>query len=133
MLLWVTVMAGLKPTPAEEMDGFIDSEPPVDAPVHSYTPQGATKPAPQSSTPPPPLKQEIPDNLYIAALLKKLGIDPTDKDQTNAAVRSITELELIPANFDKIIDRLSVRLEEQRKTEEEAERLKETNAAPVTA
>jgi hypothetical protein len=51
------------------------------------------------STPPPPPPKPPTDKELIAVLLEKLGVDWKDKDQAEAAVWSITELELVETNF----------------------------------
>jgi hypothetical protein len=79
--------------------GFIDyAEPPQKSSVTAYKAQGATKPAQPSPTAPAKSKTN-PDRPLVGILLQKLGIDPYNKEEAAAAVRSITELEPVEDNF----------------------------------
>jgi len=125
---WVAVMAGLKPTPAEEMDGDYP-DPPQKSSVATQERRGNTKPAQGgSSSTHPPQKTDKP---RIAEHLEELGIDWKNADVARAAIKSITQLEPTEDNFPEIEARLAVRVEEQREAKAEAERLKNSNAAPV--
>ena len=89
-------------------------------PPHST--QGRTR------TPIPP-KPPVSDKEKIATYLEKLGIDWKNAEQAKAAIRSITQLDPEEKNFPEIASRLSVRVQEQREAQVEAERLKKLNAA----
>jgi hypothetical protein len=78
--------------------------------------------------PPKPPKS---DNERIAIQLEALGIDWKDAEAAKAAIKSITQLEPEEANFPEIAARLSIRVQEQREAKAEAEKLKQSNAAPV--
>ena len=71
------------------------------------------------------------DKERIAEHLEELGIDWKNADVARAAIKSITQLEPTEDNFPEIEARLAVRVEEQREAKAEAERLKNSNAAPV--
>ena len=71
------------------------------------------------------------DRKKIAAHLKELGVDYKNAEIAKAMIKSITQLEPEEANFPDIEGRLAVRVQEQREAKAEAERLKNSNAAPV--
>lgn len=49
----------------------------------------------------------------IMALIKKLGFDPKGKSEWDATVKAMTDLELLPENYENIVGRLNTKLSVQ--------------------
>ena len=90
---WIVVMAGLKPTPAEEMDG-IQTEKPT-----------------EKAMPKVILSKSLKSQIVI--VLKKLGYNPQTKADYYELVGELTSLELEEANYGEIVARLDVLLKER--------------------
>ena len=118
---WVVVMAGLKPTPAEEMDG-------IAATVAAEENKANAPQLPKAPTNKPQTdlfgKTHTPEQMQkftIVGLIKDLEVEysPTPEGYAKA-VSDLAQLDLVPANYDEIIGRLEVRLAE--KYEQEAQK-----------
>lgn len=105
---WVAELAGYSSTPAEEMDGVINQ---------------TKEPFPSRQvTQPPPAPKKNTDSLddkkrTMALQLHNLGYEMKGmtRADADAAVKKHTGLDPIPGNFDEIITRLDVVIDERRK------------------
>lgn len=91
---WVAELAGMKSTPAEEIN-YDKEEIPEDAPVIVA---GTDTDEPESNT--------LTQRRAISALLKARGVDTTDGEACKRYVADETQLELVESNFPLIIKKL---------------------------
>lgn len=101
---WVAELAGMKTTPAEEMDGVFDQTPvhadaiPV---VHMDDPEA------EEANNHIDIPTSVPaQKQRIYALLKKRGVDVSDGMACKTYVADLTQLELVESNYVEIIRQL---------------------------
>ncbi len=103
---WVAELAGMKSTPAEEMDGVaFDKSPIADDAVPTVTyddHEAPTAATPQLDIPTDPKEQRK----MLFAILKHRGVDVTDGATCKRYVADETQLELVESNYAAIIEAL---------------------------
>lgn len=93
---WVAELAGMRSTPAEEMDGYDKSPVPADAvPTVTYDEESQ-----------PTIPNAKAQRARIRDLLKERGVDVSDGKACKQYVADETQLDLVEANFPKIIELL---------------------------
>lgn len=106
---WVAELAGMKSTPAEEMDGMYDQTPIKESSVPIVTYDDPEDPAPSEEA---DNHIDIPTDVLaqkkrIMALLKKRGVDVSSGKACKTYVADLTQLDLVEANYVEIIRQLS--------------------------
>lgn len=101
---WVAELAGMKSTPAEEMDGVYDQTPIKDSAVPTVTYDNPEDDGPKAKG----NQIDIPTDVTaqrqrIFALLKARGVNVSDAKACRVAVADATQLELVETNFAQII------------------------------
>lgn len=99
---WVAELAGMKSTPAEEMDSMYDTSPiPKNVVPTVHMDEEPKKLIWQN-----PVQDVTAQRNRIFTLLKGRGVDVTDGDACRTYVADETQLELTAANYKKIIETL---------------------------
>ena len=101
ILAWVMVMGGIEPTPAEEMDGLESAQDRVGRMKNEKTSHDIINPNEAARK-------------VIFNQLKRLGVI---KENMSEFTKERTKLELIPENYEEIVNRLDILIQEMSSVE----------------